>query len=241
MLLSFSFFACDAKVDIKVKSDDSGQVFLNLQLDPMLTQYVYDLQSSFTNMTPDQAKGFIQPEAIEAAFAESKSVKLVSAEVPDANTIRIQLAFNALEEILNEGNANIEKTQQDQIREVMDFVIGKDGVKKIHFQLDKEKFNTLLTLVPAEYQAMVAAFAPPGYEVEKSDYLEMLALNFIEYDMDYMKNKIQTAKLQLNFQIDGTILSHQGGTKKGNVVSYEIPLLDLLVMSDSYYFEVQFK
>lgn len=236
-----SLFSCNGEVIVSVNADDSGTIDLALKLDPMLTQYIFDLQSSFTNSPPEEGQSLFNPAQIREGLKDSKTVSVIDVTSANANELKMKLAFEPLTAVLGEGDAEIDADTQKGIREIMDLTISSDGTKKMFFKLDKEKFNNLIEMLPDDIRPMIAPLGPPGYDVEPEEYLEVLKLNFIEYDPEYIGKQIRKAKLILKLNVDGKIISHEGGVRKGNMITYEIPLLDLLLMAEPIYFDVQFK
>lgn len=237
----FLFFSCNAEIEINLDVDSSGEADLSVNLDPVLTQYIFDLQSVFTNVSPEEAEHLFQPEKTKVLLEKSNTVSVLSMDSTDINWIKMKLGFDPLEKVLDEGNRLLEGEVQESIRRVMDMTVAPNGVKKVTFQLDKDNFEHLVAVIPPEAQPLVATFGPPGFEVDPEEYIEVLKLTFIEYDSDHIDTAIRESQLRLKVNFAGELLSYSGGTVEGNSLIVTVPLLDLLVLNEPFVFEVEFK
>lgn len=240
--IAFSlFFSCTADIQIHVKKANDGTVDLQVNLDPILTQYIFDLQSAFTNVSSEEAEQLFDPSKTKELLEKSKTVSVVSMDSTDKNKIKMKLAFKPLEQVVDEGDRLLAKEVQTQIRNVMDLKIAKNGVKTATFHLDKDNFGSLMNVIPPEAQPLVSIFAPPGYKVDREEYLEALKLNFIAYDSEYIGEEIKKSKLKMKITFEGELLSASGGTVKGKALIVEVSLMDLLLLEKPFEFQIQFK
>lgn len=240
-LILFPFFSCTADIVIDVKKAADGNVELQVNLDPILTRYIFDLQSTFTNVSPEEAEQLFDPAKTKELLEKSKTVSVVSMDSSNKNKIKMKLAFKPLEQVVDEGDRLLEKEIQKQIRKVMDLKVAKNGIKTATFHLDKDNFESLINVIPPEAQPLVAIFAPPGYKVDRDEYLEALKLNFIAYDSEYIGEEIKKSKLKMKIHFEGELISASGGTLKGKTLNVEVPLMDLLLLEKPFEFEIQFR
>lgn len=240
-LIGMVFFACNAEVKISVQATSDGVVDLGVQLDPILVQYILDLQSAFTTVSPQEAEQLLDPSKTKDILEKSDTVRVVSMDSSSKNKIAMKLAFKPLEQVLDEGNRLIEKDVQQKIRNVMDLSVDKAGVKTAVFHLDKDNFNSLVKVLPPEIQPLLALFSPPGYSVDREEYLDVLKLNFIEYDAEHIGEQILKSKLKLDVTFGGQLISATGGRINGKNLKVEVPLMDLLLLDKPFEFQVKFK
>ena len=234
-------FSCSAEIDLKVKLNSSGTAEVIVDLEPVLTQYLFDLQSVWTDISPEEAEELFDPQKTKELLEKSNTVSVLSMDSTDKNKIKMVFGFKTLNEVLDEGNRLIEKEVQSNIQNVVNMTISKDNIKKVTFHLDKENFASLIAVIPPEAQSLVASFKPPQFEVTREDYVEMLMLNFEEYNIRNLKSLIENSKLRLNIEFDGKLISFTGGEKKGGKLVVEIDLLDLLILNEPFIFEIKFK
>ncbi len=242
LILAFMlFFSCNAKVVVDLNVDSSGVADVAVDLDPMLTQYIFDLQSVFTDVSAEEAEQLFDPGQTKVMLEKSKTVRVKSIDASDKNKMKMKFAFKTLNQVLDEGNRQIESDVQADIKKVINLTVEKSGVKKVTFCLNKENFKSLTALIPEEAQSLVSLFAPPGYDVDPDEYLEVLKLNFIEYSPEYIGEKIKDSKFSFKVNFGGQLISHKGGIQKGNSLTVEVPLLDILILKDPIEFEARFK
>lgn len=237
----FLFFSCTADIVIDVKKGTDGNVDLQVNLDPILTRYIFDLQSTFTNVSPEEAEQLFDPTKTKTLLEKSKTVSVVSIDSSNKNKIKMKLAFKPLEQVVDEGDRLLGHEVQKQIRNVMDLKVAKNGVKTAILHLDKDNFGSLVNVIPPEAQPLVAIFAPPGYKVDRDEYLEALKLNFIAYDSEYIGEEIMKSKLRMKIRFEGELISATGGVLKGKMLNVEVPLMDLLLLEKPFEFEVKFR
>jgi len=234
-------FSCTAEIELDLNVDSSGKANVEVSLEPVLTQYLFDLQSVWTDISPEEAEQLFDPAKTKELLEKSDTVSVLSMDSTDKNKIKMELGFKTLDDVLDEGNRLIEKDVQSNIKTVMDMTISPKGVKKVTFHLDKENFSSLIAVIPPEAQPLIASFKPPQFEVTNEEYIEMLMLNFEEYDVPNLKQLIKNSKVRLIANFSGELISYSGGTRNGNKLVVEIDLIDLLILNEPFVFEVEFK
>ena len=226
--------SCTINQKIELKIDGSGTGEVRIVLHPMLISYSMDLIESFGSGSAENT-GIFDLNAIDAQFAEKRSVELISASVPSPDTLDLKIKFTNLEEVFTESA----EAGADQI-----FTYSKSGeIKKVQLHLTAENFNQVAALSPGENSDLLMIFGPQANNpYTEEEYMEMIEYAFFEYTEGVdLKDVMELSIVTLDISVDGSIVSQKGGRQDGNTVTFEVPLLKLLTLNTPIDYEISFK
>jgi hypothetical protein len=98
----------------------------------------------------------------------------------------------------------------------------------------------MLLLVSPDVSDYLSALMAPvatGEELSKQDYLALVSSVYGKG----IAAEIADARVSLDLELPGTVLSAPGGTFSGRRASFKVPLTDLLVLERPLLYEIRWK
>jgi len=121
-------------------------------------------------------------------------------------------------------------------RRFIAFEQGRSGGKCV-FNIDRSNGPEMLELLSPQIVDLVNALMAPlatGEAMSKNEYLELVTAFYSKAISD----EISSSKIRASIDFPGVITGIKGGTSSGKKATFEIPLLDLLVLETPLSYEV---
>ncbi len=227
LLASFLLFSCSVKNEVNLSSDGSGTASTVTVLDDALVFYL----KSLAELTGDNADSpLFNVEEIRKGMEENPGIKVKSIKNQDDRRITAELSFDNIEQLITET----EKTLQKRIISFNEY--GTEKEIKIHIDIDN--FNDLAPLFPIVEEPLFQTFGPlENQGITEDEYLEMMEYALGDGGGDLIRNSIITTTIN----IKGKLISQKGGTAKGNSVTFETPLIRVLLLDKPIEYSIRFK
>jgi len=220
---SIFLFSCNARIDGSLAADGSAAVSVSMSLEPRMTTLIRSLSRA-----GGQTDG---PELDGPAIAQSMSYAPGVASVSFRNT-----ASAAIEGQIRISNINDFLTLADG-RGFITFEQGRDGGRCV-ININRNNGPVLIELLSSEIADYLNALMAPlasGEEMDKAEYLDLVA----SFYNRPLSNEIASSRIRATLDFPGNITSIRGGTFSGRRATFDIPLLDLLVVETPMIFEVR--
>ncbi len=235
--------SCTLKSDLYLAANGSGSAYVDLNLNKVFTEYIFDMQESMMQNPPEKRVLFDEV-SIKDGFANSKSTELVSFSSETPNVLKMKIKFDDVNSLISEAEEGTEKgakEAKDKIEKIMSFKkVGKNY--KFKFYLDENNIEDLATLLPEQAKPMYYMFGPDK-NITKKDYSDMLNELLVEYNAGDMNAVLEKSKIELTVKTDNKIISQKGGvlSKDKKSVKITIPFFDFIIIDKPIEIEVVFR
>jgi hypothetical protein len=219
--------SCSIRQDVTVETTGSGTVSMRIKLEKVFMDYLTDL----AQLTGDTRGGRIfDVEEIKKGFAQREDLELRRISSPTPDVLEMDIAFRSIERVF----AREEKLQRAGI---VSFTKTAAGYS-LRFHLDRGNFDQVLEFLPFLKNPLFEGLAPQeGDATTEKEYLEMIELALGEEGA----TKLQSSTIETRVTVKGTLVSQEGGTASGRVVTYKIPLLRVLLLDKPLDYSIVFR
>ena len=225
LLLSFS---CTVKQDLTIKSGKDGEIFIDLELNPVFVRYINDLSET----TGKSAKsGIFNTEEITRELKEYPSARPVSVVSPEPSKL-----------ILIVKTENYTKLLPDKY---VPFIRISDSgkVRTVKFHIGRDNYKALDEVFEISGNPILSGLAPqidkPYSNKEYVDLLEYVFEDYLEKG-ESAQNILDKSYVQLNIKTSGKVLSSDKGSFKGNSLWIKLPLVDFLTLEKTIEFSFSY-
>ena len=219
--------ACSVGQDITLETTGAGTVSMRIKLEKVFMDYLDDL----AELTGQGKRGRIfDLEEIKKGFAEREDVQLRRVSSPTPDALEMELSFLNLERVF----AREERLQQAG---VVAFTKVPEGYS-VRFQLNRGNFPQVMEFLPFLKNPLFEGLAPrEGDVTTEAEYLEMIELALGEEGSRMLK----ASTIETRAAVKGTLLSQRGGTVSGGVVTFRVPLLQILLLEKPLEYSLVFR
>ena len=228
IILSALFFSsCAVKNEINLSTDGSGTASTDVVLDDSLVFYLESL-AELTAEDPDAP--LFDVDQIKADIEKNPGIYVESIKSRDDKQITAEISFDDIEKLI----AETENTLNKKIISFTEY----GSEKEIKIYIDIDNFIDIAPLFPVVEEPLFMTFGPlENQGISEDEYLEMMEYALGEGGGELISNSTITTKIN----IDGNLISQSGGTAKGNTVTFETPLIRLLLLDRPIEYSIRFK
>jgi hypothetical protein len=224
--------SCASRQEISLNPDGSGEAVVHVTVQKFFSDYLMDL-SEFSGSTRPRSAGMFDDKGIRAALEKRPGVVVKAIKVVSPLELELNLAFKNIDDLVR-GQKELTDTGIVTFR-------NDAGTRTLRFHLDQKNFAKIAALVPSSdgsTETILGVFGPQqGVTVTEAEYLETMAFTLGDPGPQGIKDSSITAAVTVN----GKLVSQKGGTVKGNTVTFQIPLLKLLILNEPLDYEIVFK
>ncbi|MFP4364776.1 MAG: hypothetical protein ACLFR1_13020 [Spirochaetia bacterium] len=233
ILLILFFFSCTVEQEMLLREDLSGNASLQVNLNEALVQYIYDLTLGFSGEY--EMENLFDQAQIRRVFAETEGVRLESVSTSGISGLSMNVSFDNITEVFS-------SIESDPENPVISYSEDEDS-KTIEIIINRGNFDDIARLSPLYESPVYLSLGPSEeYPVSEDEYREILAFALEEYlDQGDLSPLLASSVLQITVSFEGEILSHQGGERNGNTITYSIPVVRVLSLENPVNFRVRFR
>lgn len=215
-----------------MNADGSGQMELDIEVHPVLRDYLLDLLDSFSD---DEQIVLFDNFAIEQAFLEETLIQLDEITSNGYDFLRARFSFRDLGQLLDQSVFNLDQYIS---------LSATQSRKRIEFSLSQNSLVTFLESLPLVNTDSLLYVLPVAGETSRDEYKEDLLWSLEEYESaEVVEVFLEEAKFSLSFYTPGgftraseDILLEDNNRK----ATLELPLLDLLVTETGELFFLEY-
>jgi hypothetical protein len=223
----FTLVQCTARQDITIAVDGTGSADVDIALDEIFIRYLRDLSGSMGG-DEDELRIF-DVEEIRRRFAERPGIELTQIGRGGPGLLSLSVRFDEVQQLLSEENASFLTMERSGERSRLEIVVSRAAVEEA------------LSYSPLSGSSVSQMLLPPA-EMGTEEYTDYLVWALEEYEEEgSLREKIGESALRLRVHVDGEIISQHGGTREGSMVTFEVPLVELLTLSDPRRYAIEFR
>jgi len=218
----FTLFSCSMRIDGSLAANGSANFNVRMSLEPGITTLLQRLfAAGGQSGTP-----ILDGPSISRSMANAPGVASVSFRNTSGSAIEGQIRVTRINDFLaaTDGSRFITIEQ-------------RGAGSRLTINIDRAKSPLILAMLSEEIVDYLNALMAPiatGEELEKNEYLDLVA-SFYNRNIS---NEIASSRIRASIEFPGAITSVRGGTFSGRSASFDIPLLDLLVLETPLVYEV---
>lgn len=222
--------SCSVKNEINLGTDGSGTASMTAEIDEMLVVY---LQSLAELTEEDSTDGTLfNIDDIKKGIEENPGIRVKSIENKEDKLITAVVEFDDIEALIRQSEESLDNEQ------IISFN-SSGAEKEIRIYIDIDNFQDIAPLFPIVEEPLFMTFGPlENQGITEGDYLEMM-----EYALGDGGGKlIKESMITTTINIDGTLVSQTGGEETGkNSVTFETPLIRILLLDEPIEYSIKFK
>ena len=227
IFLILVFSGCQYRQDLHLHDDGSGTALISIELSPMFSDYLFSLSGAFD----DNEGQIFDLEEIEESFKATPGLTLNGLKSPSAGELSLDITIEDVSSLFNQSGdeRGLLSLTQEGNREVLSFL------------LTPETISQFLAISPMAENPLLASLAPqPNNPISKEEYLDLFEYAFEEFAGEKgVSSQVRESGITLNVFTQNRILRHDGGILIDKGILYDIPLLDILTLSDPLEYRVE--
>jgi len=226
-LAIFTLISCTARIDGSLAADGSAVLSVNMSLEPRMTALIRSLSAA-----GGQSDGpVLDGQAIAMSMSETPGISYVTFRNTSAAAIEGQIRINNVSDFLAAA----------------DFITFEQGASggRCLIGINRDNGPVIVELLSEEIADYLNALMAPlatGEEMTKSEYLDLVAMFYNRT----ISEEIAGSRIRASFEFPGPVTSvsapglaqERGGAFSGRRATFDIPLLDLLVLETPLIYEV---
>ena len=229
ILIILIFTTCTIKQEVELEKDGSGRVDFHIEIERFFLDYLLDMAELTGELELSEQSTIFDIEKIRAGLNQKPGVTVTHLASPAPEVVEGSFTFRNIEAVFNN------EALLSQAR-VMGFS-QEAGVKSLKFHLDRGNFEHIYSLFPILANPVVESFGPlKNEDTSEKEYLEMMEFAVGEEGPEGIRNSF----INLVIKISGRLLSQSGGTINKEGVSFQIPLIRVLLLDQPLDYSITF-
>lgn len=231
LLTAGSFLtSCSVRENIYLNRDGSGTVSSRIEVKQILANYFSNLAEVAGDSKELSGGKLFDTQQIRAEIKKQPGVKVKSIKTSGENILTTELEFRDISKVF--------KNEKDMTA-VNVVSLKDDGRNKVfRFHLDKKNFKQLSILIPVLSNPIIESLGPQADDsTTDAEYLDMMSFALGENGPKAVKNSM----VKVIVHINGKMISQKGGEVSGNIVTFSIPLLKLLLLNKPLNYSITFR
>lgn len=225
--LALLFSGCTLSQQVLLKNDGSGTARVQVELSQVFLQYLRDL-SELTGAS-DQS-GVLAPDRVAAGFPPEGKIELTRIDSPEPTQLELEIAFPPVEDLFADSG---------KLEEAGILSHRRQGQTRIfEVRLNRANFGQIAELFPVLANPLFEGLGPQeNDQTSEEEYLELIELAL----GDEGDEALMTSYIELLVQVEGEILSQEGGQIVPGGVRYRIPLIRVLLLDQPLTYSLVYK
>lgn len=220
---------CTVSQQLDIQGDGSGTAELDISIHPIMIAYYNDLMVAMSGVEGEYP--VFDLEALATTFAQRPGAELLSVEQLSRGRLRMAMAFSSVSALSESGRSEF-ITFEESGRE-----------RTVRLQLDRGAIDEFLAFAPQETVSMTQFLFPPADgSMSASEFEEQMAWALEEYgDAEAVRDALSGAVIEVRVRTQGRITAVDGGRRDGDVVVFQVPVIEALTLQQSRTYSVSFE
>lgn len=229
ILIILIFTTCTIKQEVELEEDGSGRVDFHIEIERFFLDYLLDMAELTGELELNEQSTIFDLEKIRAGLNQKPGVVVTRLTSPTPEIVEGSFTFRNIEEVFN---------NEALLSQARVMVFSQEaGVKNLKLHLDRGNFEHIYSLFPLLANPVVESFGPMKNEdTSEKEYLEIIEFALGEEGPEGIRNSF----INLVIKINGRLLSQSGGTINNEGVSFQIPLIRVLLLDQALDYSITF-
>ena len=215
------FPSCSGRINAELAQNGSGTVRLEAGLEPNMTALI----RSFVSMGSGESGPLLDAVSLNRSLSAAHGISSSSLRNTGQEKVEGTIGIRNIGDLLNTG-AN----------RFVQYTTASSG-NKLAISLDRTIAPQILIQIYPEavdYLSALMAPAATGEALSKAEYLTLVESVYGKP----LTAEISSSRVNAVIILPGTVTSVKGGTSSGREARFDIPLIDLLVLEQPLYYEI---
>jgi len=221
VLFALPLFSCSARIDGSLSADGSAVLTVSMALEPRMTAMIQALAAA-----GGQGGAVLDGPSISRSMSAAPGVASAALRNTTPSAVEGQVRISRIGDFLSAADG----------RGFINFVQGTGG--RCEINISRENGSVILGLLSTEIADYLNALMAPiatGENLSRAEYLELVA----SFYNRAISDEIARSRIRASIEFPGTVSAVRGGTFSGRRANFDIPLVDLLVLSTPLSYEVR--
>lgn len=255
-LLALLLAGCSMRQRLVINPNGSGSADIHIVVGPLLATYIDDIMQSLGPTAGGGSPPLFDLAKIRTAVEGMPGVKLESLSSPSRGSLALRFRFDHVNALVpaaekavggsgagggtsgGKGTGSVSGGGSSPIE-----LTEHDGVHTLRLVLSRSSLKAVEALPPFRGDPLLLSLGPqPGQHYTKAEYLSNLQYAFAGYaSKEQVRKALAGASVDITLKVKGTIVSHSGGVRSGDEVSYHIPLIEIATLEHPIELSVSFR
>ena len=221
VLCSALLLSCEARIEGSLAADGSASMTVNISLYPRMAALIQNFFSA-----AGQQGNVLESSSIARSMAEAPGIASVTFRNTSPSAINGQVRISQISDFLSVTGAQSFITYERR---------GAGG--RCQINIDRSNGSAILDLLSPQITDYLNALMAPivtEEEINRNEYLELVTSFYNRNITD----EIVRSNIRASIDFPGNVTGAAGGTFSGRRATFNIPLLDLLVLETPLRYEV---
>ena len=221
------FASCSSQINGVLREGGSADLDIKASVEPRMSTLIRSLKAVLGNTGNDPV---LDGPSISRSLATSPGVRAAALVNTGPSALEGTVSISRVEDFLASGQGTpfIAYSENNS---------GGKSSGHILISLDRKNVPLLLDLLSSEAIDYLSALMAPAVldeDISRSDYLMLVGALYSQA----IVTEIESARVLAEIEFPGPITTIRGGTAEGSHATFDIPLLDLLVLEKPLSWEV---
>lgn len=228
-LLCLAVLSCSARIDGRLSIDGRAEISLRAGLEPRMAVLIGKL----SGLDGRAAEGLplVDGSAVAASLRASPGIGAASISNLDRRTVSGTISITDIDSFLtpSAGGGRFARYERTS-----------SGRGSLVITLDRSTAPQVLERISSDvvdYLSALMAPAATGEALSRKEYLDLVASVYGPGIVE----ELRAARLRSAVEVPGTVISVSGGTFSGKQATFDLPLLDVLVLDAPIRLEIVWK
>jgi len=218
-------FSCTAKIDGNISANGSATMTVSMSLGQRMTALIKSIAAA-GGQEPAQ---ILDGQSIAKSMSKAPGIESVTLKNTSTSAVDGQARITQINTFLSATDG----------KGFVTFEQGRSGGKCV-FSINIDNGAVMIKYFSADVNDYLNALMAPiatGEKMTKTEYLELVA----SFYNKGISDEIAASRIRVSVEFPGAVTSVKGGSFSGKKATFDIPLLDLLVLETPLTYEVNWK
>jgi len=223
LALALLSLSCAARIEGALAANGSASLSVSVSLEPQMSSLI----QRFAAAGGQSGGSVLDGASISRSMAAARGVESAALRNTTPSAVEGQVRISDIGQFLAPADG----------KSFISFDQGSAGGRCV-ITINRENGPVLLELLSPQISDYLNALMAPlatGEEMSKLEYLELVA----SFYNRAISNEIAASRIRASIDFPGVVTNANGGTFSGRRVTYDIPLIDLLVLETPLMYEVR--
>lgn len=205
---------CSARQTIVLEPDGSGTADISVTIEPVFGAYLEDLALGFGG-----GQSLLDPQTITAAIEARPGLAVERINAPTPLQLELTIAFDDISRVI--------VAQPRDLGRFLRFE-RTSSFRRLSAEINGEAIRAIGTIAGIE-PIVIESLVPTGTVMSAAEYRDYLGWALEEYERDRpLEDLFREAVIVTDVSVVGSVMQINGGSRVGELVRFELPLVDAI-------------
>ena len=233
ILISILLLSCTLKQNVTLNQNGSGSLSMKITLHQSFYNYLKSLSKDAAELSKKPEEKLFKLDLIKEQLDKLPGVKVQRIVSPTPLSLEMELTFTDINKLIKDTNNTAEGKALSKIF----YLTQSDNKYRFVFNLNSQNFSQLTPLMPVKDNPIYEVLGPhPEDPISEAEYYDLAEFTIGEGASQMVKD----SSIETTVNVQGQLISQQGGKKTPNGVSFIIPLIKFLAFNKPLHYSFEF-